>query len=214
VTGWVIAILMAAVTGIVLWRFARLPRGSGGFIGAALLVALAGYAWQAKPGLPGAPHKAPDEAMFPDTLFAKQRLTMLERYGTVGQWLDFADALDRMGERRAAVSALNNAISQNPRSADLYVGLGNALVVHANGLVTPAARLAFDRAAAIAPNHPGPPFFLGLALAQAGQLDEAAQVWRDLLARAPADAPYRADLTQKLAQLDAMRAQRGDVTGQ
>jgi cytochrome c-type biogenesis protein CcmH len=206
--GWVIALVMAAVTGLVLWRFARLPRGSGGFIAAAMLVALAGYGWQARPRLPGSPRSAPDEAMTPDTPFAIERLKMLERFGTVGQWLDFADALDRMGERRAAVSALNNAIAQNPGSADLYVGLGNALTVHAGGLVTPAARLAFDRAAQIAPNHPGPPFFFGMALAQAGQLEEAAQVWRELLDRSPPDAPYRADLVQRLAQLDAMRAQQ------
>jgi cytochrome c-type biogenesis protein CcmH/NrfG len=212
--GWIIALVMAAATGLVLWRFARLPRGSEGFIAAAMLVALAGYGWQARPGLPGAPRTAPDEGMSPDTPFAIERLKMLERFGTVGEWLDFADALDRMGERRAAVSALNNAISQNPGSADLYVGLGNALTVHAGGLVTPAARLAFDRAAEIAPNHPGPPFFLGLALAQAGQLDEAARVWRELLDRSPADAPYRTDLEQKLAQLDAMRAQRGGITPQ
>ena len=74
--------------------------------------------------------------------------------------------------------------------------------------MTPAARLAFARAAEISPNHPGPPFFFGLALAQAGQLDEAERVWRDLLDRSPADAPYRADLAQKLAQLEAMRAKR------
>jgi cytochrome c-type biogenesis protein CcmH/NrfG len=207
-TGWLVAIAMALATGLALWRFGRLPRGSAGFIAAAMLVALAGYAWQGTPGEPGAPRTAPDEAMQPDTPFAKQRLSMLERYGTVGEWLDFADALDRMGERRAAVSALTNAISQNPKSADLWVGLGNALTVHADGLVTPAARLAFDRAAEIAPDHPGPPFFLGMALAQAGQLDEAAKLWRDLLARTPADAPYRADLAARLAQLDALRAQQ------
>lgn len=206
--GWLIAIGLALATGLALWRFARLPRGSGGFIAAAMLVALAGYAWQGSPGQPGAPRQAPDEAMQPDTPFAKQRLSMLERFGTVGEWLDFADALDRMGERRAAVNALRNAISQNPKSADLWVGLGNALTVYANGVVTPAARLAFDRAAEIAPDHPGPPFFLGMALAQAGQYDEAARVWRELLARSPADAPYRADLTMRLAQLDALRAQQ------
>jgi cytochrome c-type biogenesis protein CcmH/NrfG len=203
--GWVIALILAAATGLVLLRLARLPRGSGGFIVAAMLLALAGYAWQAKPNLAGSPRAAPDEAMMPDTPFATQRLNMLQRFGTVGQWLDFADALDRMGERRAAVSALNNAISQNPGSADLYVGLGNALTVHAGGMVTPAARLAFERAAEIAPNHPGPPFFFGLALAQAGQVEEAARVWRELLERSPAEAPYRADLEQKIAQLDTMR---------
>jgi cytochrome c-type biogenesis protein CcmH/NrfG len=42
-------------------------------------------------------------------------------------------------------------------------GLGNALVLHADGMMTPAAELAFQRAAKLAPDHPGPKFFYGLA---------------------------------------------------
>ena len=42
---------------------------------------------------------------------------------------------------------------------------------------------------------------MGLAFAQAGQIDRAEQIWRDLLARAPADAPWRADLEQRLAMI-------------
>ena len=44
----------------------------------------------------------------------------------------------------------------------LWVGLGNALADHA-GTMTPAAELAFARAAELAPGYPAPPFFLGLA---------------------------------------------------
>ena len=62
-------------------------------------------------------------------------------------------------------------------------------------------QFAFEKAAAISPNHPGPPFFLGLGLAQAGKLDEAGDVWRGLLARAPKDAPWKADLESRLAQI-------------
>jgi cytochrome c-type biogenesis protein CcmH/NrfG len=206
--GWIIAIILAAVTGLVLWRFGRLPRGSGGFIGAAMLVALAGYGWQARPDLAGASRTAPDEEKIPETAFARERVKMFGRFNSANDWLTAADTLEREGAPRSAVSVISQGIKENPNSADLYVGLGNALTVYAGGMVTPAARLAFDRAAEIAPNHPGPPFFFGLALAQAGQLDEAAAVWRELLERSPADAPYRADLEQKLAQLAAMRAQR------
>lgn len=206
--GWIIALLLAGATGLLLWRFGRMPRGSGGFIGAAMLVALAGYGWQARPGLAGAPRTAPDEEKMPDTAFAREREKMFGRFNSANDWLTAADALEREGARRSAVNVLSAGIEKNPDSADLYVGLGNALTVYAGGTVTPAARLAFDKAATIAPNHPGPPFFFGLALAQAGQLDEAATVWRELLDRSPADAPYRADLEQKLRQLDAMRAQR------
>lgn len=206
--GWIVALFLAALTGLVLLRFGRLPKGSSGFVAAAMLVALAGYAWQARPDLAGAPRQAVDEEKIPDTVFSRERTKMFGQFNAAGDWLTAADALEREGARRSAVSVLNEGVRQNPGSADLYVGLGNALTLYAGGMVTPAARLAFDRAAEIAPNHPGPPFFLGLALAQAGQLDEAGNVWRELLDRTPADAPYRADLEQKLAQLAAMRTQR------
>ena len=58
-------------------------------------------------------------------------------------------------------------------------------------MMTPAAQLAFQRAARIAPDHPGPPFFYGLALAQGGNYAEAERIWRQLLASAPESANYR-----------------------
>ena len=61
----------------------------------------------------------------------------------------------------------------------------------------------------MSPEHPGPPFFFGLALARSGQFDKAGVVWRELLARTPANASWRPDLEKRLAQLDqAMAAGR------
>jgi cytochrome c-type biogenesis protein CcmH len=99
-------------------------------------------------------------------------------------------------------------VQQSPNNADLWVGLGNALVIHGGGMMSPAAQLAFDRAARISPEHPGPPFFMGMAYAQAGQIEKAAEIWRALLARAPADAPWRPDLEKRIAELEAMQAGR------
>jgi cytochrome c-type biogenesis protein CcmH len=72
--------------------------------------------------------------------------------------------------------------------------------------MNPAAQYAFERAAQIAPNHPGPPFFLGFALMRAGKMDEAGEVWRALLARAPKDAPWRADLVARLTEINQLSA--------
>jgi hypothetical protein len=89
----------------------------------------------------------------------------------------------------AAATVLGKAVKADPNDADLWVALGNTLVGHSDGLITPAAQFAFQKAAKISPEHPGPPFFMGLALAQSGKLVEARAIWAELLRRAPADAP-------------------------
>lgn len=51
--GWPILILLAAATMIALLWFIRPGRGVAMLIAAGLFVALAGYAWQGRPALPG-----------------------------------------------------------------------------------------------------------------------------------------------------------------
>lgn len=53
--GWVVAVLMAVLSWIGLWRSGRVPRIALEIVGAALLLALAGYGWQGSPGMPGKP---------------------------------------------------------------------------------------------------------------------------------------------------------------
>ena len=53
--GWVVMIALAAVTGLGLWWFLRRDLGAVQFLGASLLLALAGYAWQGQPGMAGHP---------------------------------------------------------------------------------------------------------------------------------------------------------------
>ena len=72
--------------------------------------------------------------------------------------------------------------------------------------MTPAAELAFDRAAQIAPGHPGPRFFYGLALAQGGRFDEAERLWREVLASAPADASWRPMVEERIRMIEQARA--------
>jgi tetratricopeptide (TPR) repeat protein len=201
--GWIIIILLAAVAGVALWRFGRLPRAALELLGAALLLGLAGYAWQGSPGLAGKPTPAPISGDV--TIEEIERLPEFKTVGVGGSAdiLEAADGLISRGMASYAVAIIKAGLDRSPRNADLWVGLGNALVVHGGGMMSPAAQLAFERAARIDPAHPGPPFFMGLAFAQGGQMDQAAKVWRDLLERSPADAPWRADLEQRLAEIGA-----------
>ncbi|WP_408590529.1 tetratricopeptide repeat protein [Novosphingobium sp.] len=184
----------------------RLPRVGWEITGAALLFGVAGYALQGHPGLAGAPKPAAESQKAADATLLTQRQAMGDKFGKGRSWLILADALTREGQYRAASDILGKAVAQEPNDADLWVALGNTLVGHSDGLITPAAQFAFAKAAKIAPEHPGPPFFMGLALAQSGRLPEARATWADLLRRAPADAPYREDLQARLARIDQLLA--------
>lgn len=204
--GWLIIFLLSAGVLIALWRFAALDRAALQLLGAALLVAMAGYAWQGKPGLAGKPVPPPTRLSLPDTAFADTREGMLGQVDSAARWLTIADSFHRSGDTQNAVGVIRAGIRAHPNDPDLWVGLGNALVVHADGMMTPAAELAFQRAAKLAPDHPGPKFFYGLALAQGGKLDEAEALWRNLLAAAPADAEWRPMVEERLAMLAQAKA--------
>jgi cytochrome c-type biogenesis protein CcmH/NrfG len=77
---------------------------------------------------------------------------------------------------------LQGQLEQSPRDMDLWLGLADALIQHANGLLTPSAEMAFNRAAQVAPDHPAPRFFYGLGVARMGQFDAAEQLWQQVLA--------------------------------
>ena len=73
-------------------------------------------------------------------------------------------------------------------------------------MMSPAAQLAFSRAARIAPGHPGPRFFYGLALAQGGNYDEAERIWRALLPGLPPGSPWRSAIEERLQAITQARA--------
>lgn len=199
--GWVFVVVLAALAVLALWRFARLPRGGAEILAATALVALAGYALQGKPDMAGTPVQSRAQTIAPDLAAIRTRQMMTDNYGDAAKVAAFADTLDRLGMTREAVIAVRTGLRKTPDNPELWVSMGNALVAHGGGLLSPAAEHAYQRAASLAPTHPAPPFFLGLALAQGGRFEEASKVWRDLLARTPADAPWRADLEARLGAI-------------
>jgi cytochrome c-type biogenesis protein CcmH/NrfG len=204
--GWLLILGLAAIILIGLWKFGRFDRAALHLLGAALLVALAGYAWQGRPGLSGKPVPPPVRKQLPDSAFAETREDMLGRFDSASAWLTMAESYQRDGDTRGGAEIIQSALKKSPNDPDLWVGLGNALVIHGGGMMTPSAELAFQRASRIAPDHPGPKFFFGLALAQGGKFDEAEQLWRGLLASASADAEWRPMVEERLAMIAQAKA--------
>lgn len=204
--GWGIMVSLALVALAALWRFAGFDRALVQFVAAALLLGMAGYAWQGRPALAGSPVPPPARQALPDSAFAKARGDLLGRFDSAARWLTIAEVYQRSGDTQNAVGVIKAGLRAYPRDPDLWVGLGNALVIHGDGMMNPAAELAFQRAARLAPDHPGPKFFYGLALAQGGRFDEAERIWRDLLAAAPPDAEWRPMVEERVRAIARARA--------
>ena len=207
--GWLFLLVVAAAAFVAIWRFARLDTAGLQLLGAAMLLAIAGYAWQGHPGWPGAPKHAVEQKEVPPSAFAAMRRGMLGRFDTADRWLTMGEAYAQEGDTRGAADIIHAGLQAHPDNATLWVGYGNALVMHSGGLMTPAAELAFQRAAKLAPDHPGPKFFYGLSLAQSGRLDEAETIWRALLATAPPDAKWRVQVEQQLQLVEQAKAMQG-----
>lgn len=203
---WVVILLVAAAVFGVMAFVLKMPRAGWELSGAALFIGIAGYALQGHPAMPGAPKAPVENKRAADEAMIKQRQQMGDSFAKGQSWLILADGLARQGQYGAAADILRKGAEQFPNDADIWVSMGNALVGHSDGLITPSAQFAFQKAATIAPDHPGPPFFMGLALAQSGRLAEARAIWAELLERSPAEAPYRTDLSERVARIDSMLA--------
>ena len=202
--GWVILLAMLAA-GLVAFRLLGVRGGFLKAAGAALLIGAAGYALQGSPDLPGAPAQASEaRGVLP---LAEARHAFFGRFAPAESWLTISEALARHGNGVDAVGILQNAVRRYPGDPQLWIGLGNALVDHAHGL-TPPAEFAYRRAAELAPGHPAAPFFYGLALARSGDRQAAVEIWKRILADAPADASWRPLVEQGVATLSAPRPGR------
>jgi cytochrome c-type biogenesis protein CcmH/NrfG len=211
---WLLVLLLALAAFLVVWRVARLERAPLQMLAAGLCLAIAGYAWQGRPTLPGEPSQGAvesEQTRIGGETFAVLRRPILGQFDNANSWLTMSEALLARGNSLDAVGLLENAVRRHPRDPDLWIGLGNALFLHANAQMTPAAEFAFLRAEELAPGNPAPLFFRGMALAQGGQFAEAEAAWRQTLAQLPPNISWRPLVEERLRlvmQLRAMAEQR------
>ncbi|HEU0134048.1 MAG TPA: tetratricopeptide repeat protein [Allosphingosinicella sp.] len=207
--GWLLLLLLVVGAFVAIWRFAGLDRAGLQFLASALLLACAGYAWQGSPGRAGSSKAAAERPPLPQTAFATLRKDMFGQFDTADRWLSMSERYLGQGDTRQAAGLIRSALRAHPDNAILWTGYADALVLHGDGALGPAADLAFRRAVSLAPKHPGPRIFFGIALAQNGRFEEAEARWREALALSPADAPWREGLQRQIEMVAQARARRG-----
>ncbi|HXX02824.1 MAG TPA: c-type cytochrome biogenesis protein CcmI [Xanthobacteraceae bacterium] len=116
-------------------------------------------------------------------------------------WEVIAPVYMRLGRFDDAVEARKKALALGGETAGRDADLGEAEAAAANGQVTADAKAAFERAIALDPREAKARYYLGLAAEQDGKSEEAANVWRSLLADTPAGAPWVGFVRESLARV-------------
>lgn len=156
------------------------------------------------PALPGQPRAArvlEQEQQSLDAMIARVE-SHLENNPDDGRgWDVIAPVYMRLGRFDDAVRAGRNVLRTLGETPERQANLAEALVMQANGVVTAEAKTLFEHASTD-PDNARAHFYLGLAAEQDGRPADAAQIWRALIARAPADAPWLAPVRQALTRVD------------
>jgi tetratricopeptide (TPR) repeat protein len=180
----------------------------------AIVLGAAGYVWQVGPPLPGHPVEPGAHQGKIDQDLIELRDAMFGKYGTYAwAYASPADAIVRAGSPELAVKVWQGAVRKVPEDVALWTGFGAALAEQ-DGDMSPAAQMAFDKAFALSPNHPGPVFFYGWSLARAGRYADAKPWLEKAVQLTPEKASYRRALVLRLLavemQLEMVR-QRQDA---
>ncbi len=206
---WVLVIGLGLAVFAALAFALKTPRQGWEPTAAVLALGLAGFAFQAAPAQPGAPKQAELREDKAGPLLVEARKALVGAAGTPNlpnRWLLTADAMTRHGQYGDAAAMVLGAVEANPNDSEAWVALGNNLVGHAEGVLTPAAMHAYRKAAEADPASPAPGYFLGLALITNGKLAEGRAIWVDLVTKAPADAPWRGEVAERIKRLDQIAA--------
>ncbi|WP_374942189.1 tetratricopeptide repeat protein [Sphingomonas sp.] len=209
--GFAALVLIAGLAAAALWLL-----GIAGplwrLVGAAAMLGAAGYAWQGSPTLAGHPVAADSQRTEVDPGLVAFRAAIMPGEPGDAAVLSTADRRLQDGDAGQAARVLLAAIAERPRDAALWTALGTTLAAHDAQTLSPSARFAFARAFRLAPDSPGPPFFLGLVQVQAGEIAAARPAWQQALALTPQGAPWRADIAERLTMVDQFLAMQSGRT--
>lgn len=185
-----------------------------------IVVPLTAIGLYVKLGAPGAPDQPlagrtptalagipPDERATAERAVRLLTARLAEQPDDAGVWRLLARSLRLLGRGDDAVAAYRRAYAVAADDPGLAAEFGEALVALSAGRVDDEAQAAFTAALLHDPEEARAHYYLALRRAQDGDIEGALRGWLDLIARAPADAPW---LPQVRQQADRARAALGE----
>jgi cytochrome c-type biogenesis protein CcmH len=169
------------------------------------VVALTLYLAIGSPQLPGQPLNARLQAIHQDqsiaSLVSKVEAHLERNPDDARGYEVLAPVYLRLGRFEDAVNARRKLLALNGENAERHSDLGEALTAAANGIVTSDAKSAFERSLALDPDQSKARFYMGIAAEQDGDRAQATAIWRDMIKKAPADAPWLPVVRDALARV-------------
>ena len=202
--GWLSAILIAAAVVAGLLLFVPLRKQLWPVVAAAVVLGLAGYAWQGSPDQPAAPAQPITANLKTADMLLQMRADMDTGYGIGKQWLITADSYARSGKYDYSAAFIQAGLRDHPKNGDLWAGLGLVLFLAGDGQMSPPAKMAFDNARKFAPRNPAPDYFDGLVGLYEGRPANTIETWQKLVDDAPDKAVWRPKLESQLGGLKTM----------
>lgn len=206
--GWIVLALLG-VTAAALLAVLRVSRLLWTSVASALMLGAAGYSYQGRPTSPGHPAVADAVKLPVDPAYKDMRDAMFGRFGGESIYFGISDRQLGDGDTELAANVVIGAARYAPKNVAFWTELGNVIALHDHGMVSPTSLFAYREAIRLAPDHPGPPFFLGWAYVRAGDLAAARPYWARALALAPPQGSVRDAIAKRLTLLDAYLAQPG-----
>jgi len=186
-------------------------------IGIAALLPAAALAVYSAVGTPAAVERGGSAAAAPATDDRAKKLTaaaeqlkarLQQEPGHVEGWVLLARTFASLERYPEARSAYSQAIALAPKEPQLHAELGELLVLAAGGDVTAEAEAEFAKAG----DDPRARFYSAEAALQRGDLEAAKATLRTLLATAPAEAPWRKVVQERLAEIAPGEIAPGEQT--
>src|SRR5262245_19495156 len=177
------------------------------------LLTVALYLAYGSPGLPSFPASARDQqslerAQIGD-LIARVEARLREHPEAGHGWDVIAPVYYKLGRFHDAANAYARAARLKGETVARLAGLAESTVFAADGIVTEAARATYEKILKLEPGRVEPRFWLALAKEQDGKLAEALADYKGLLAAAPAEAPWRAAVEGRIADVSRRLAGAG-----